>query len=868
MAQDPSISTDEYGMPIVVAPTVSVVEKNPYKGLNPDLAEVLAKADDDYQATYGKPLPITSKTRTREEQQSLFDRWRKGDKGIYMPINPSDYPKKDLFHTDAVDISQEVPDNFLMKHGLHRPLGKNDPVHTTLMPQYHHEDDILGINTPSSKTQIQQPHEDVLGVGGGDIDPSLLAEAKTVGVPAVSSVGGNIVPKGSLESFISGVKTGGESSVIGLPQLGAKMIGAGKGNILDRAATAIEEENAPYRTEHPVANIGGQIVGATPLALAPVGKIEEGMSVGKTILQTAKGGAFAGLAQSVGDPENYWLNKAKQVGGGAVLGPIGYGVGNVASKVIGGAITKGEELARKGISAYKDLIHVFESRGGQPAAQAAASVADDPAVQAAVKAGLPAELHETIANSTPVVKQKLIETVNSNSPIDKKALEFHLKDQSLDHPLKLTEGQATRDPHLFSEEVENRANNNMNKHLNYQNTQAIKNLDSFIEKFAPDVQTSGHYDTGDALIKTLEGKQQSLKEVTREAYKKISDSNGGQLPIAITTLRNDIDAALKKELKSKYVPSEIASDLKDIFEKNNMTFEEFEALRTNLANEMRTNQSANARVAAGIIRDQLENIPMTGGQAEVKALADNARSLARFGKELERDVPAYGSVAKDKAFADNFVNSHIINAKTEDLKSFLNIIQDDPAAMQNVKASVLNFLKNKSVSQDKFSQANYNKALTNLESNKKLELIFTPEEISKLKIFGEVTEAAQKHPVGAHISTSGTPASLRAIGTAERLATTSAEQLTNLAFQGIPVGTAVRTGAEAVGESQAAKQSAARIKEMYEPGAGINKNVKWKEWMRETLPKRTGKAAAYGVGANAVPIATTALNAIANPQSK
>ena len=111
MAQDKSISIDEYGMPIVVAPTVSVVEKNPYKGLNPDLAEVLAKADDDYQATYGKPLPITSKTRTREEQQSLFDRWRKGDKGIYMPINPSDYPKKDLFHTDAVDISQEVPDD-------------------------------------------------------------------------------------------------------------------------------------------------------------------------------------------------------------------------------------------------------------------------------------------------------------------------------------------------------------------------------------------------------------------------------------------------------------------------------------------------------------------------------------------------------------------------------------------------------------------------------------------------------------------------------------------------------------------------------------------------------------------------------------
>lgn len=104
------------------------------EGLDPELANRLNQAREAYRQRFGKDLPITSGVRTREDQQRLYDRWKAGDKSIFMPLNPADYPKQTTFHTDAVDISTSVPEPFLREFGIHRPLGSKDPVHAVLMP--------------------------------------------------------------------------------------------------------------------------------------------------------------------------------------------------------------------------------------------------------------------------------------------------------------------------------------------------------------------------------------------------------------------------------------------------------------------------------------------------------------------------------------------------------------------------------------------------------------------------------------------------------------------------------------------------------------------------------------------------------------
>ena len=73
----------------------------------------LEQAKNAYKEKFGKDLPITSTLRNRKEQQDLYNRWKKGEKGIYMPLNPADYPNQNEFHKDAADISIEVPETFL-----------------------------------------------------------------------------------------------------------------------------------------------------------------------------------------------------------------------------------------------------------------------------------------------------------------------------------------------------------------------------------------------------------------------------------------------------------------------------------------------------------------------------------------------------------------------------------------------------------------------------------------------------------------------------------------------------------------------------------------------------------------------------------
>ena len=104
------------------------------EGLNPTLLANLEKAKAAYKQEFGKDMPITSGVRTRTEQEKLFAQSKAGTPGVYAPVDPSSAPGQSMFHTEAVDISSKVPESFLNRFGIHRPLGSKDPVHAVLMP--------------------------------------------------------------------------------------------------------------------------------------------------------------------------------------------------------------------------------------------------------------------------------------------------------------------------------------------------------------------------------------------------------------------------------------------------------------------------------------------------------------------------------------------------------------------------------------------------------------------------------------------------------------------------------------------------------------------------------------------------------------
>jgi hypothetical protein len=99
------------------------------EGLNPDFASRLQEAQSAYRERFKKELPITSAVRTSEQQAKLAASPNKKYPAAQAGTSQHEFG-------NAIDISPNVPDDFLNEFGLHRPHGKKDLVHVEAMPNY------------------------------------------------------------------------------------------------------------------------------------------------------------------------------------------------------------------------------------------------------------------------------------------------------------------------------------------------------------------------------------------------------------------------------------------------------------------------------------------------------------------------------------------------------------------------------------------------------------------------------------------------------------------------------------------------------------------------------------------------------------
>jgi len=91
--------------------------------------DLAVQIENDFGIKLG-PLALE---RTREQQQDLINRAGKGEKGIYKPSPLVD--GKDVYHENAIDVPQTVPESYLRARGYYRP-DKNDPVHAVPLPGF------------------------------------------------------------------------------------------------------------------------------------------------------------------------------------------------------------------------------------------------------------------------------------------------------------------------------------------------------------------------------------------------------------------------------------------------------------------------------------------------------------------------------------------------------------------------------------------------------------------------------------------------------------------------------------------------------------------------------------------------------------
>lgn len=421
-------------------------------------------------------------------------------------------------------------------------------------------------------------------------------------------------------------------------------------------------------------------------------------------------------------------------------------------------------------------------------------------------------VRQALQSATPEFQQ-----LYGNMPLDKVNMPVvmrHLEADSLPIPIRLSEGMATQDPVLISKEMNRRGRvPEEARRFTEINNQLVENVPLIREKAAPDVFATKTIESSQAIIDAYKALDDNRRAEIGAAYKALEDANGGQFPVDGVRLANNVEAALSKKLKSEFLPSSIKSQLERFKAGEPMTFEQFEAMRTNLAAEMRRAQKSgdgNLEAASSIAMGELEKLPMLPQAAHLKPLADTARKLARDRfNELKKD-PAYKAAVDDTVPADKYFNKFVINGINKNINTMVNTLGRDSVAHQHMKAGTINHLSDKAGIIDgrgNFSQANYNKALKQLDDVNNFGVIFDPETQLQLKTLGNVAAYSQFQPRGSFVNNSNTLVGFMA-NRAEQ-----AGNLVGLGKFGIPAGTIVRQKIQKVRERKEFEKS-------WEPGAG------------------------------------------------
>jgi len=643
--------------------------------LNPELAARLEQAKTAYKEKYGKDLPITSQVRTRKEQQDLYNRYKRGEKGIYIPTNPADYPNQEYFHTDAADISTEVPDDFLKQFGLHRPSGKKDPVHTVIDPSYkpvltepkvYTEPDVLSEFQQDKSSLFNAPQEQEYKPGF--YNPNLVAQGERSRAisgsglePIVSDIS-NVLGQMSWEDWKKNALTANmlKYGVGGMPIIGDEQMKE------EARQKLIEAGKGMYQTiTHPIET------------LTALSEQRPGQVLGEMI----KGGVYEAPLAVAGEPIVAGVKPVLKATGKA-LQPIA----ETVAETVAPAQEAFQRLKNKPTVTIEGANYQPEIMTGG----GAANVTKQNQINALVP-DLSSETQNVIRNVSP-------EKINLPA-LETKALEEK-------HGIDLSQGQRTGSARYADEWNRRTTDERLQNLFSKQPSQFQIAFDKLLDKHASDIGELTKENIGQTQINALAAKDKIRLDNIKQAYQDLETANGGQLPIDISQLNNNINSALAKKLKTNVYEDKLSTIKKDIdglIKNGQMTFEDYENLRSNLSDEMRTNQSGSAKAAAYIIREQLENLPIFGAEGgspqamQLKALADKARSLYSERQNIIKTNPAYKAAIKeatDIAEAESieslnaakFHDKFVTNGTPEVTRRMIEEIKDNPNALKAIRA--------------------------------------------------------------------------------------------------------------------------------------------------------------------------------------
>lgn len=288
---------------------------------------------------------------------------------------------------------------------------------------------------------------------------------------------------------------------------------------------------------------------------------------------------------------------------------------------------------------------------------------------------------------------------------------------------------------------------------------------------------------GQSAIGAITGTDARLNQGVGALYQQARDSAGRSFPLDGQAFTQQASRLLDDNLLGGSLPPSVQTHLNRIASGEvPFTVDYAEQLKTAIGNLQRATNDGGQRMALGMVRRALDDTPIMGlgqqgpaagaravnpgnlpaipnqpnlGEDAVNAF-NQARQAARqrfAWQESGRPVAA----AIDGAQPDKFVQQFVINGTVADAR---NVAANAPR--EEVRNAIAAHLKDKALSGaadeiGKFSQAGYNKAL-NAIGGQKLELFFSPEEITRLRSLGRVAGLAMNQPTGSAVNNSNSGA--------------------------------------------------------------------------------------------------------------
>jgi len=433
-------------------------------------------------------------------------------------------------------------------------------------------------------------------------------------------------------------------------------------------------------------------------------------------------------------------------------------------------------------------------------------------------------VQQALTVATPELQQALKNI--SPDQINVPTFQRHIEADTLPIPVRLTEGQATGDLLKLSQEQNRRGKDpQLAERFNQQNKDLIDNVQEIRNQAAPDVFGTKTIENSQGIIDAYKEIDLARNTKISDAYKKLEDANGGQFPVDGKAIATTADALLTKKLKTEFLPQSIRSQIDRFRKGEQMTFEQYEALRTNLAAEIRKAEKAsdgNAKTALSLVRQAAEQLPLQQGVAgNLKGLADQARALARERFDMLKKDPAYKAAVDDIVPADKFIQKFVINGVNKNVQTMVNHLGQDSPARQHMAAGTINWLADKAGiygEQANFSQAGFNKGLKQLDAVKNTQEIFDPASATQLRTLGNVAGYTQFQPRGSFVNNSNTLVGSLA-EKAKQAVSVGVEQGGNILVPGLQLGTTVM-------EMRARRAAQAETRKALEIGAGTKQSGK------------------------------------------